>query len=70
MLAAESRSEAGGSGGWTLSMLAKEKRKMGLVSVPALYLTTVESGSRLSPPEMSRTLKKGGSDSYRYVTSL
>ena len=39
-----------------LSILAMEKRKMGLVSeLPAVYLQTLSSDSRDSPPEMSRT---------------
>ena len=40
--------------------LAREKRKMGLVSVPAAYLQTRSSSSRLSPPDIRRTCFSGG----------
>ena len=40
--------------------LAREKRKIGLVSVPAAYLQTRSSSSRLSPPDMRRTCFSGG----------
>ena len=36
--------------------LAMEKRKIGLVSLlPAVYLQTLSSGSKDSPPEIKRT---------------
>ena len=49
------------TGGELLSMLATEKRKMGLVSeLPAVYLHTRSSASRDSPPEIRRTCSSPG----------
>ena len=55
------------TGGELLSMLATEKRKMGLVSeLPAVYLHTRSSASRDSPPEIRRTCSSPRKDDFRF----